>query len=441
MILCRYRLARSRTLELSRLNYYWQTLPSTHTIFVGGLSGFERVLPNPREHAQHRALSNFLYHATKSLLPDPYASVTVEPHSGNALAGSASLVRTFNSSVGAGTGRSTQPPEESVSETTRNAFVPALSMSGSGLRDGPSASSQGVEAYNVEGHKPEQGAAISLEQLPEDHSAESAEVEELSLALLHVVSKSQKFAGCIAHHLINSNGHLFVDPDVALKSMMRALHVVKDVLQQDGHVYVVNSNPMLKPIVSEAANCCLNANVWFYNSRWVPGTLTNAKTTDRLFKQQHQPNRKLVKAKGLRMTNVHCAEEPIQAQVAGFSFEDHWELYARSNRRRFEVTQDDQRSNLELLKDIIAQSRGNFKFKVPGSKTGRLAKLQLLVILDPTFAHKALVEAHQSNIVTISPVNHYTDLSTVTYPVYARDNNPRFAHFFMEWLMRVVNLR
>ena len=102
------------------------------------------------------------------------------------------------------------------------------------------------------------------------------------------------------------------------------------VLQDDGHVYVLNSNPLLQPLLREAALCCVNPNMWFLTEPWVPGSLStpsspssaaptaSAKAGGRrggpvtgqssdsplLFRPEHQPNRQLLAARGLDMVST-----------------------------------------------------------------------------------------------------------------------------------------
>jgi hypothetical protein len=63
---------------------------------------------------------------------------------------------------------------------------------------------------------------------------------------------------------------------------------------QDGHVYVVETNPLLRPLLREAARSCINPNMWFMESSWARGALTNAASHRRLFLPAHQPNRRCV---------------------------------------------------------------------------------------------------------------------------------------------------
>ncbi len=49
-------------------------------------------------------------------------------------------------------------------------------------------------------------------------------------------------------------------------------------------------------------------------------------------------------------------------------------------------------------------------------------------------------EAYQAGIVTVSVVNAHTPLDRITYPILAAEANPNFSHFFLNWLLKVVNL-
>jgi len=64
---------------------------------------------------------------------------------------------------------------------------------------------------------------------------------------------------------------------------------------QNGQVYVVENNNLLRPLVKTAALSCINPNVWFDHRTWSPGTLTNYASSKRLFRESHQPNRKYVR--------------------------------------------------------------------------------------------------------------------------------------------------
>ncbi len=50
---------------------------------------------------------------------------------------------------------------------------------------------------------------------------------------------------------------------------------------------------------------------------------------------------------------------------------------------------------------------------------GSHSKLRLLVVLDLTHDLPAVEEAYARNVMTVSLVNAHSDLSRITYPVYA----------------------
>lgn len=113
-------------------------------------------------------------------------------------------------------------------------------------------------------------------------------------------------------------------------------HPLLQVLSDDGHVYVLNSNPLLQPLLREAALCCVNPNMWFMTDVWEPGSLSAAAGTasggsptrkvatkggvasvatkyTSLFRPEHQPNRQLLAARGIAMVNPHCSS--VRSQV------------------------------------------------------------------------------------------------------------------------------
>jgi hypothetical protein len=61
---------------------------------------------------------------------------------------------------------------------------------------------------------------------------------------------------------------------------------------KDGHIYVVETNPLLRPLLREAARACINPNMWWMESTWSRGMITNAASHRRLFLPAHQPNRR-----------------------------------------------------------------------------------------------------------------------------------------------------
>lgn len=53
------------------------------------------------------------------------------------------------------------------------------------------------------------------------------------------------------------------------------------------------------------------------------------------------------------------------------------------------------------------------------SPQGSSSKLRLMVVLDLTHDMPAVDEAYSRSVMTISLVNAHSDLSRITYPVYA----------------------
>lgn len=255
-------------------------------------------------------------------------------------------------------------------------------------------------------------------------------MERLLQVLLQPMPRSPSWNAQLSPYLMQVNDQLLVQPQAVLLSLVRALHVIRGVLQEDGHVYVVGTNRLLSPLVKAAAASCLNPNMWFTSSAWSPGTLTNYASSRRLFKEGHQPNRRLLAAKGLRMVNSLCPEPPLSSSpVPRLSWDDKWLLYKRSRRPGYR----------QLLEQLLQQEDALHRFKPAGSLRGMPRHLRLMVFLDTTRNTVAIKEAFNRNIPTISLVNTTKDLSLITYPVLARDFSPAFVHFFLDWIVKVAN--
>lgn len=78
--------------------------------------------------------------------------------------------------------------------------------------------------------------------------------------------------------------------------------------------------------------------------------------------------------------------------------------------------------------------------KPPRTLPGAARALSLLVVLDTTRNAIALSEASQRGIPTVALASGQVNMSNVTYPVMARDFSPAFVHFFLDALVKVVNV-
>lgn len=72
---------------------------------------------------------------------------------------------------------------------------------------------------------------------------------------------------------------------------------------------------------------------------------------------------------------------------------------------------------------------------------GEASKLRLLVTLDLTHDLTAVEQAFERSVMTVSLVNAHSDLSRITYPVYAGRSyvQPRTAHYVGCGLLRVCS--
>lgn len=248
--------------------------------------------------------------------------------------------------------------------------------------------------------------------------------------LLHPISRSRRWTGQLSEKLVHVNGQLLVEPEAVLTSVVRAMHVVQGVLQEDGHVYVVETNPLLRPLLREAARSCVNPNVWFKETTWSRGMLSNHASHRRLFLPAHQPNRRLFVEKGVRMVNPYCPEPELKKPPPRLSWTDKWALHGRSHRPGYR----------DLLERLVVAEQEQHKLKPPRTLPGRARDLQLMIVMDTTRNAVALQEAAMCGVPTIALASGQVDMSQVTYPVLARDFSPGFSHFFLDLLVKVANV-
>ncbi len=81
------------------------------------------------------------------------------------------------------------------------------------------------------------------------------------------------------------------------------------------------------------------------------------------------------------------------------------------------------------------------RLPLPGPpSTSDSRELSLVVALDLSYGGDAVREAYERNVPTVSLLNAHSDTSLVTYPVYASEAHAGYQHFFLDWLLRVVNV-
>lgn len=262
----------------------------------------------------------------------------------------------------------------------------------------------------------------------------AVDYEALAHALLQPLPLGRHTNDALNDQAVTLGKTMFIDPAKCLESTMRALYVIKQVLSDDGHVYVLNSNPSLSPLLREAALCCVNPNLWFSGSAWGPGSL-DAGPQSKLFQQQHQPNRKLLAVRGLKMVNPHCTQPiVVNRPPPKLAPLDKWRLFEKRSSGRGGP------SGKDLLKGVLALEGAATQLPLPRVLTGDAAKLRLIVVLDLTHDLPAVLEAHARGVMTASLVNAHSDLSHITYPVYAGENQLRYQHFLLDWIIKVANV-
>jgi hypothetical protein len=190
---------------------------------------------------------------------------------------------------------------------------------------------------------------------------------------------------------------------------------------------------------------------------WRPGALTNHRSHRRLFRPDaHQPARRALREWGLLPANPHvvagagagsssssdaAASSPTTTGLSAaplptrLSWRDKWALYARAR----------EPGTRALLETLIAREDASHPLAAPDRPRGArglMARLRLLVVLDPTYRADglALKEAAARGVPTAALVAHNVDLADVTYPVLGRDGSPRMAWLLLDRLVKVANV-
>ncbi|GLC34102.1 hypothetical protein PLESTB_000837600 [Pleodorina starrii] len=300
-------------------------------------------------------------------------------------------------------------------------------------------------------------ALVAEAEADNDDALRGLDMESLLRVLLHPVPLGRKFnpalfSGAAAPVVQLGREALFFDPASTLSSTMRALHVIRSVLRSDGHVLIVNPNPAMRPLLREASYLCLNRNVWFWSRDWVPGALSDTSRAMSAVLDPHycQPNRRLMAARGLALRNPLCPPGSLEWNrlhpAPKLSEEDVRKLEAgRKALARQRRERERAREHRQALEGLAAARAREAKLLPAGvqptvGRGGHADRLALVVALDLSFGGEAVREAAERKIPTVSLLNGHSDTAAVTYPVYASESHAGFQHFFLEWLLRVVNL-
>ncbi|EFJ53016.1 hypothetical protein VOLCADRAFT_102635 [Volvox carteri f. nagariensis] len=298
---------------------------------------------------------------------------------------------------------------------------------------------------------------VSADAGDDDPTLRGLDMDSLLRVLLHPLPLGRKlnpalFSGAAAPVVQLGREALFFDPSYTLSSTMRAFHVIQRILRDDGHVLVVNPNPAMRPLMREAAHLCLNRNVWFWYRDWQPGALadTNRSMATVLDPHYCQPNRRLMATRGLALRNPLCPPGSLEYNTRHpaprLSDADMKQLEAgRKALSRQRRDRERARDHKQVVEALTAARAREAKLLPAGvqpavGRGGHSERLALVVALDLSYGGDAVREATERKIPTVSLLNGHSDTSHVTFPVYASESHAGFQHFFLEWLLRVVNL-
>jgi hypothetical protein len=112
-----------------------------------------------------------------------------------------------------------------VAGSSTASSTPRVTHEGANTSSNIDASATSTSSFNTTGS----GAAAATFSAA---SVKEARMERLMRVLLQPVSRTRGWTGQLSPHLVHVNGQLFVEPQAVLTSMLRALHVMRSVLQE-----------------------------------------------------------------------------------------------------------------------------------------------------------------------------------------------------------------
>jgi len=289
----------------------------------------------------------------------------------------------------------------------------------------------GPQTTSSDQGQPENISSIATQHPPSTSDSVLKQQQELlGRVLIQPLPVGSVLNSSLHDAVVELEGNYYMDPAKTLESTMRVLHVVKQVLSNNGYVGIVNCNPAFRPLMQEAALHCASANVFWHWGHWEKGLLSQGKLTN----SSKQPFRSLLKSRGMAMVNVHSPKaDPLSKPQPALAALHKWRMLSRRN-------WDHEKKPRTLLREIMAAETQAARLPLEGSLTGKPGRLQLLVNLDLSFGEEAIQEAFTHGLLTASVVNAHTPLDRVTYPIYAGEGHPSYQHFFLDWLLKAVNL-
>lgn len=185
--------------------------------------------------------------------------------------------------------------------------------------------------------------------------------------------------------------------------LIKALYVTVLILQTKGNLLIVNTNPDFSKFIKNLIeNQFKTHQIYYCNSKWVGGTLTNW--------------------------------ENISKSILTFStFSKKLGTYLNINNIHFPRYKKMKKSFQGFIKKTISEkeknSNGNLKF---------LKKPDIIFLVNPNDNRNIINEANCLNIPVIALTDSNTKIKGITYPIPTNGNSFEFIHFYFSWLYRLL---
>jgi small subunit ribosomal protein S2 len=243
----------------------------------------------------------------------------------------------------------------------------------------------------------------------------------------HKVGKNLGIRGLhpsMTHFLLGNRKNLsIIDINFTIKNIIKTLYIILSILNRNGHILIVNTNPEISNLVHHFAMKTNNFGKYFSfcNCKWVGGTLTNWDQISNSIATFISFSERF--GTFIKRNNIHFPRyRKLKKSFQGFGF-SHQDSFSKVG---FHGVKQDSYFQSKTLASLENKRKLNLK------------KPDILLIINPNENRNVLYEAKKLNIPVIALTDTNSDLSFITYPIPVNNNSPFFVQYYFSWIIRLL---
>lgn len=220
----------------------------------------------------------------------------------------------------------------------------------------------------------------------------------------HKIGKIHRVDPSIAPFIIGRRSNLpLIASDFIIHYLENSLNVILTILEKQGHILIVNTNPDISNIIYFFASKIKDSSTSFSfcNEKWAGGLLTN---------WQH-----------------------ISKSITTYlSFSNRFDRFLLKNNIHFPRYRKMRKIFQGFNPSFASKEKQSFITKI------RLEKPDLLLVINPNENVNALYEAKKLGIPVIAFTNTNINLSLITYPIPTNNDSSRFVHYYLSLIEKML---